>query len=161
MNTFYKKRKYKQWWLSIPPISTKLTLIEHKKDHDIWRWNLSPGFWRAQKWAGLNRLMESPTIIKKKRKKLEAQWAEPVSLTFHSSLRKLNTESPIGASYQSSVHLTTQFQSRRLFRNLPTRNKNFLWWSCLLTNRVVIGNLYRGPSNDTFYQILIYLAKRF
>jgi len=24
-------------------------------------------------------------------KKLEAQWAEPVSLTFHSALRKLNT----------------------------------------------------------------------
>jgi hypothetical protein len=25
-------------------------------------------------------------------KKLEAQWAEPVSLTFHFTLRKLNTE---------------------------------------------------------------------
>jgi hypothetical protein len=25
-------------------------------------------------------------------KKLEAQWAEPVSLTFHSALRKLNTQ---------------------------------------------------------------------
>jgi hypothetical protein len=36
-----------------------------------------------------------------------------VSLTFHSVLRKLNTEPSIGASHQVSVHLAKQFQGRR------------------------------------------------
>jgi hypothetical protein len=42
--------------------------------------------------------------------KLEAKWAEPVSLTFHSALRKLNTE----PSHQILVHLAKQFQ-RKIF----------------------------------------------
>jgi hypothetical protein len=53
---------------------------------------------------------------------LEAQWAEPMSLTFHSALRKLITDSSIGLSYQISVHLSTKFQWRRLEINqLETR----------------------------------------
>ena len=47
--------------------------------------------------------------------KLEAQWAEPVLLTFHFVLSKLYTELSIGASYQISVHLAIRFQRRRFF----------------------------------------------
>jgi hypothetical protein len=68
--------------------------------------------------------------------KLEAQPTEPVSLTFHSALWNLNTESSIHvhASYQVSAHMAKQFQRRRFFRNWPIRNKNCMWWPCLLTN---------------------------
>jgi hypothetical protein len=37
--------------------------------------------------------------------KLKAQWAEPVSLNFHSVLRKLYIEPSIGSYYQVLVHL--------------------------------------------------------
>ena len=97
---------------------------------------------------------------KKKQKKLEAQCAEPVSLIFHSALRKRNTGPSIGASYQISVHLATRFQRRKLFRNQPMRNKNCLWRKCLLTNRDEMSNRYRGTRIDASYHVSVHLTKR-
>jgi hypothetical protein len=86
-----------------------------------------------------------------------------VSLTFHSALRKLNTESSIhvNASYQVSVHMAKQFQRRIFFRNRPIRNKNCMWWPCLLTDRDEMSNLHRGHSIDASYHVSVHLDKRF
>jgi hypothetical protein len=65
------------------------------------------------------------------------------------------------ASYQISIHLAKRLQRRRFFRYQPIRNKNCLWWPCLLTDRYEISDLYRGPSIDASYQISVHLAKRF
>ena len=64
-------------------------------------------------------------------------------------------------SYQVLIHLARRFQRRRFFRNQPIRNKNDLWWPSLLTDRDEMSNLYREPSKDVSYQVLIHLARRF
>ena len=66
----------------------------------------------------------------------------------------------IDATYQISVHLGKRFQRRRFFRNQPIKNKNGLWWPCLLTDWNLMSKLYRGPSKDASYQVLIHLARR-
>ena len=55
---------------------------------------------------------------------------------------------PIDAPYQVSVHLAKRFQRRFFFRNRPIRNKNCLWWPCLLTDRDEMSNRNRGLSID-------------
>jgi hypothetical protein len=61
----------------------------------------------------------------------------------------------LDASYQVSVHLAKRFRRRKFFLNWPIRNKNFLWWPCLLTDRGEMSNLYRGPSIDASYQVSV------
>ena len=81
-------------------------------------------------------------------KELEAQWTEPVSLTFHSALRKINTEPSIGASHQISVHFGKAVSGKKILRNQPIKNKNCLWWPCLLRDRNEMSNRNRGLSID-------------
>ena len=83
----------------------------------------------------------------------------PCLLIDRNEMSILYRGSSIDASYQASVHLAKWVQRRRFFRNQPIRNKNCLWWPCLLTDRNEIGNLYRGPSIDTSYQVSLHLAK--
>ena len=47
------------------------------------------------------------------------------------------------------------------FNNRPIRNKNCLWWPCLLMDRDNISNLQRGSSIDTNCQVSLYLAMGF
>ena len=65
------------------------------------------------------------------------------------------------ASIQVSIHLANRFQSRRFFRNQPIRNKNCLWWPCLLMDRDEMSNLYRGPSIYASYQVSVHMAEGF
>jgi hypothetical protein len=69
--------------------------------------------------------------------------------------------SSIDAFYQISVNLGKRFHQRRFFRNQPIRNKNCLWRPCLLIDQDEMSNLYRGPSIDASYQVLVQLAKQF
>ena len=47
------------------------------------------------------------------------------------------------------------------FRYRPIRNKNCLWWPCLLTDRDEMSNLHRGHYIDASYQASLNLGKRF
>jgi hypothetical protein len=53
------------------------------------------------------------------------------------------------------------FRGEDFFRNQPIRRKNCLWRPCLLMDLDEMSNRYRGPSIDTFYQVLVHLVKRF
>ena len=67
----------------------------------------------------------------------------------------------IDVSYQVSVHLAMWFRGEKIFKNWPIRNKNCLWWPCLLIDQDKMSSLQRGHSIDTSYQYSVHLAERF
>jgi hypothetical protein len=81
-------------------------------------------------------------------------------LTDRDRLSNLYRGPSIDASYQVSDHLDKRFQRRRFFRNQPIRNKNGLWWPCLLTDQDKMSNLDRGSSINHSCQVSIHLAER-
>jgi hypothetical protein len=85
----------------------------------------------------------------------------PCFFTDRDEMSILYRGSSIDASCQVSVHLAKRFQRRRFFRNQPIRNKNYLWWPCLLMDQDKMSNIYRGSAIDASYQISVHLGKRF
>ena len=81
--------------------------------------------------------------------KLEAQWAEPVLLTFHS------VEETLCRTFH--MYFLPNFSS--FGQPKSTNQKQELPY--LLTNRDKISNLDRGPSIDASYQVSVHLARPF
>jgi hypothetical protein len=59
-------------------------------------------------------------------------------------------------SFGSFVQVVSE---EKIFRNRPIRNKNCLWWPCLLMDRDEMSNRYRGPPIDASYQVSVHLAE--
>jgi hypothetical protein len=51
------------------------------------------------------------------------------------------------------------FRGKDFFRNQPIRNRNDLWWPCLLTGREEISNLYRWHSIDASYHVSVHFCQ--
>ena len=49
----------------------------------------------------------------------------------------------------------------KIFLNRPIRNKNYLWWPCLLMDRDKMSNLYREPSIYVSYQVSVHMIEGF
>jgi hypothetical protein len=65
----------------------------------------------------------------------------------------------VGSIYGKSSVMVAQEEKN--LKNQPIRNKNRLWWPCLLMDWDKMSNLHRGPSIDASNQVSDHLAKRF
>jgi hypothetical protein len=83
----------------------------------------------------------------------------PCLLKDRDEMSNIYREPSIDASYQVSVHLAKRLQRRRFFRNQPIRNKNGLWWPCLLKDRDKMSNFYRESSIDASYQVSVHFLE--
>ena len=68
-NLILIKRKFKQWWSTIPPISTKWPITSHHSSSNIKKktstynvGNPSPGLWQAQKYGGVKPVNGTPIL---------------------------------------------------------------------------------------------------
>ena len=86
---------------------------------------------------------------------------QPCLLTDRAKMSNLYRGPSIDASYQVVVHLAKWFSEEKIFKNQSIRNKNCLWWPCLLMDRNEMCNLQRGPLIDVSYQVSVHLVKRF
>ena len=64
------KRKFKQWWSSIPPVSTKRTITSHlnwthwtHKDHDMWRLESRSWVRTDTNMCGVKSVNEHPILL--------------------------------------------------------------------------------------------------
>ena len=61
----------------------------------------------------------------------------------------------------SFVSFGQAVSEEKILKNRPIRNKNCLWWLCLVMDHNKMCTLQRGPSIDASYQVSVHLADSF
>jgi hypothetical protein len=91
-----------------------------------------PIFFNLLLWNCLAKLFQRRRFFRYRpiRKKNCLRW--PCLLTNWDKMSNIHRGHSIDAFCQVSVHMAKQFQRRRFFRNRSIRNKNCMWWPCLL-----------------------------
>jgi hypothetical protein len=79
----------------------------------------------------------------------------PCLLTDQNRMSNSHRGPSIDASFHFSVHLAKLFQSRRFKKKKSFRNKDCLWWPCLLMDQDEMSSI------DASYQVSVHLAKWF